>query len=117
MSAVQFSLDNLTVIIDNNGMQSDGASRGIMDVSGRYARVLATFGCDTIEADGHNLEELLAVLENPKKDGSPKAVVAHTVKGKGISFMEGNNDWHHNRLTEKQYLEAMKELEAAEAWK
>lgn len=117
MSAVQFSLDNLTVIIDNNGMQSDGASRGIMDVSGRYAGVLEAFGCDTIEADGHNLEELLAVLGNPKKDGSPKAVVAHTVKGKGISFMEGNNDWHHNRLTEKQYLEAMKELEAAEAWK
>lgn len=117
MSAMQFSLDNLTLIIDNNGMQSDGDSSSIMNVSECYAGMLKALGCETSEVDGHSIEEILAVLKSHEENGKPKAIVAHTVKGKGVSFMEGNNDWHHNRLTEKQYFKALGELEATKAWK
>ncbi len=117
MSAVQFQLDNLTLIIDNNHMQSDGESQAIMSVSDRYAEMLRSVGCDVAEVDGHDIPSLLDVFQNQEANGKPKAVVAHTIKGKSVSFMEGNNDWHHNRLTEKQYLMALEELEASESWK
>ena len=110
MSAVNFSLDNLTVIIDNNNMQSDGSSSEVMNISNRYPAMFKAIGCDTFEVDGHNLAELLEVLRKPQHQ--IKVIVANTVKGKGISFMENNNDWHHNRLTEKQYQEALLELGA-----
>ncbi|MBO6179399.1 MAG: transketolase [Selenomonadaceae bacterium] len=120
MSAVQFELDNFTVIIDDNGMQSDGASKNIMDTSGKYFKMFNALGLDTREIDGHNTNEILKELKKSVMVGKPRAIIAHTVKGKGISFMEGNNEWHHNRLTEKQYLAALGELEKREAtgeWK
>ena len=109
MSAVNFSLDNLVIIIDNNHMQSDGFSRDVMNISDRYAQIFSSMGCDSFEVDGHSLEELCRVFSLPHKQ--VKVVVANTIKGKGISFMENNNDWHHNRLTEKQYQQALSELE------
>lgn len=108
-SAVNFSLDNLTVVIDNNHMQSDGLSSNIMDVSYRYPQIFKAMGCDTFEIDGHDLDALSQVFHQPQQQ--VKIVIANTIKGKGISFMENNNDWHHNRLTEKQYQDALSELE------
>lgn len=113
MSAVQFGLDNFTLVIDNNHMQSDGASEGILDVSGRYAAMLRTVGFEVLEVDGHDVAALMAAFQKEREGGKPRAVVANTIKGKGVSFMENNNDWHHNRLTEEQYQRAIAELEEA----
>ena len=110
MSAVQFRLDNFTLILDNNHMQSDGASEGILDVSDRYAAMLNAVGFETIEVDGHDVPALMEVFQREREAGKPRAVVAHTVKGKGVSFMENDNDWHHNRLTEEQYQRAIAEV-------
>lgn len=109
MSAVQFGLGGLVAIIDDNGLQSDGESRQIMDLSNLEQRFQA-FGWTTAAVDGHDLEALYDCLSDLGQDGKPKAVIAKTIKGKGISFMESNNDWHHNRLNEKQYLQAISEL-------
>lgn len=114
MSAVHFGLDNLTLIIDNNHMQSDGVSEGIMNVSERYAGMLNALGFQVIEIDGNNMEQVYAALLQSHEAGRPKTIIANTVKGKGISFMENNPEWHHNRLTREKYEAALEELEAAE---
>lgn len=113
MSAVQFGLDNFTLILDNNHMQSDGASEEILDVSDRYAAMLRAVGFETIEVDGHDASALMEAFQRTREAEKPRAVVAHTIKGKGVSFMENDNDWHHNRLTEEQYQRAIAELEEA----
>ncbi|WP_237141564.1 transketolase [Selenomonas sp. oral taxon 126] len=113
MSAVQFGLDNFTLVIDNNHMQSDGASEAILDLSDRYGAMLRAVGFETIEVDGHDVAALIDAFQSVRVEWKPRAVVAHTVKGKGVSFMENNNDWHHNRLTEEQYQRAITEVEEA----
>ena len=113
MSAVQFGLDNFTLVIDNNHMQSDGASEAILDLSDRYGAMLRAVGFETIEVDGHDVAVLIDAFQSARTEGKPCALVAHTVKGKGVSFMENNNDWHHNRLTEEQYQRAITEVEEA----
>lgn len=113
MSAVSFSLDNLTLFLDNNRMQSDGYSSEIMDVSDKYVGMLRALGFQTIEIDGNDIKQVYDAFMEPHEVGKPKAIVGNTVKGKGISFMENNNDWHHNRLTEEQLKLALDELETA----
>ena len=113
MSAVQFGLDNFTLVIDNNHMQSDGASEVILDLSDRYGAMLHAVGFETLEVDGHDVAALIDAFQSVRVEGRPRAVVAHTVKGKGVSFMENNNDWHHSRLTEEQYQRAITEVEEA----
>lgn len=112
MSAVNFQLENLTVIIDNNHLQSDGESRFIMDVSEKYPAMLHSLGFQTVEADGHDMEALVRAFELSHEAEKPKAVILDTVKGKGVSFMENDNAWHHSRLTKAQYEAAIEELEA-----
>lgn len=101
-------LDNLTVIVDCNGFQNDGAINKKMS-SQELKSKWQGFGWDSIMCDGHNINELLEKLKNKSKN-KPTAIIAQTVKGKGISFMENNNDWHHGRLTQKLFDEAIKEL-------
>lgn len=111
MSAVSFKLDNFTLMIDNNSMQSDGFSTEVLNVSGQYADMLKAVGFQVICVDGHDMNELISALDEKHIPHRPKAIVAKTVKGKGISFMENNNSWHHNRLTKMQFDLAMVELE------
>ncbi len=111
MSAVNFGLDNFTLFIDNNHMQSDGRSDGVMNVSDKYCSMLKALGFQTIVVDGNNVEELYNAFLEEHSKGLPKAIVGNTIKGKGISFMENNNEWHHNRLTKDQYELALAELE------
>ena len=109
MSAAQLKLDNLTAIIDYNKLQSDGDARTIIDLTdlaGKYR----LFGWDVREIDGHNIDQIVAAFDAPREAGKPRVLVAHTVKGKGISFMENNNEWHHNRLTKANYELALTEL-------
>ncbi len=109
MSAAQLRLDSLTAIVDYNKLQSDGDSTQIIDF-GDFASKFRSFGWDVREVDGHNIDAIVRAFEAPPTAGKPKVLVAHTVKGKGISFMENNNEWHHNRLTRASYDLAMAEL-------
>lgn len=111
MSIINFNLTNITLIIDNNKMQSDGLSENIMNISTKYSAILAAMGFTVIDVDGHNVKELASAFISSKKSEKPVVVMANTTKGKGVSFMENNPDWHHNRLTQTLYEQAMKELE------
>jgi transketolase len=109
-SASQFKLDNFTVILDDNKFQNDGASEDIMYYP-NYRERFQAFGFDALEIDGNNIVEVVDALQTEHTKDRPKAIIANTVKGCGISFMENDNSWHHNRLTQKYYEQAMKELE------
>jgi transketolase len=110
MAAAHFKLQNLIAIIDANGMQSDGPCKSIMDMASHEAK-WSSFGWETRSVAGHDVDALYkALTEERKVPNCPLAIVAKTVKGKGVSFMESNNDWHHNRLTQAQYESALQEL-------
>lgn len=109
MSAAQLQLDNLTAIVDYNRLQSDGDSRTIIDF-GDLAQKFASFGWHAVTVDGHSLEALTKAFSDSPNPGMPKAIIANTIKGKGISFMENNNEWHHNRLTKANYELAIAEI-------
>ncbi|OGO43853.1 MAG: transketolase [Chloroflexi bacterium RBG_16_58_8] len=110
MAAAHYKLDNLTVIVDNNGMQLSGCSNNIMTLE-PLADKWAAFGWDIIEVNGHDVYKLLWAFEEAKKTkGMPAAIIAHTVKGKGVSFMENNVDFHGKAPTPQQLEIALKEL-------
>lgn len=113
MSAVSFQLDNFTLFLDNNHMQSDGFSEAVMDVSDKYAGMLKALGFQVIEIDGNDVEQVYGAFMEPRQPHRPKAIIGSTIKGKGVSFMENNPDWHHNRLTKDQFDIALREVEAA----
>jgi transketolase len=109
--ASHFELDNLLVIIDANGFQAMGRTDEVMRL-GSLAAKLESFGFETREADGHDESALDAVIGEllALRSARPRALVAHTVKGKGVSFMEGDNRWHYTRLTPDAYARALAEL-------
>ena len=110
MAASHFKLNNLLVFIDNNKFQQTGTNSQIMD-TGDLKRKWQSFGWETVDLDGHNIEELTNYFKSIDKNQlKPKAVIANTVKGKGFSFSENNNDWHHSILTKKLYDKALEEL-------
>lgn len=111
MSAAAFKLDSLVVIVDRNGIQCDGTTKDVLD-SADLAAKFASFGFDVHEVAGHDIPELLSILQQATSDKNekPKVIIADTVKGKGISFMENQAEWHHGVLSEAQYKEAMQEL-------
>ena len=110
MAAAHYKLDNLTVVIDNNGLQIDGPNDEVMSL-GDLAGKLRAFGYEVIElADGNDLDAIEKAL-SVKVVGKPKAILAHTVKGKGVSFMENQVGWHGKAPNEEQRQQALKELE------
>ena len=113
MSAINYRLDNLTLFIDNNHMQSDGHSTEVMNISDKYTGMLQALGFQVFDIDGNDMKQVYEAFKSPHQKGKPKAIVGNTIKGKGVSFMENNNEWHHNRLTKDRYDEAVKELEEA----
>lgn len=110
MSASHFKLNNLTAIVDNNNLQQTGSNEEIMS-SSNLSEKWKSFNWDVHEIDGHNIENILETLKLTSK--GPKLIIAKTIKGKGFSFSENNNDWHHNIMSKKQYEEALLELENA----
>lgn len=113
MSAVKYKVDNLTAIVDLNGVQLDGTTDEIMPM-GDVAGMFGGFGWNTIETDGHDFVALASALDRAKAfEGLPTVILAKTVKGKGISFMEGQAAWHGQALDERHYTRAMQELEVA----
>lgn len=111
MAAAHYNLDNLVLILDRNGLQISGNTEDVMALRDIHLKYEA-FGFNVIETDGHNYEDLMAAftLARHTKE-KPTLIVANTVKGKGISFMENVAAWHHGVLNEEQYMQAMKELE------
>lgn len=109
--AAHFKLDNLVVIVDKNGFQAMGTTDDVMAL-GNIEEKLRAFGFDAVTIDGHDETAIDAAYSNMKaaRNGKPKAIVAASVKGKGVSFMEHENIWHYTRLTPETYAAAITEL-------
>ena len=111
MSTAHFKVDNLTAILDNNGLQIDGWNREIMNLQ-PFSKKWQAFGWHVIEVDGHSFNELFAAYNQAKQvKGQPTVIIAHTIKGKGVSFMENNPDFHGKAPTAAEVEIALKELE------
>jgi transketolase len=113
MCAGHQKASNLTVFVDNNNYQSGGT---VGEVSGVYpiADKWRDFGWHVQEIDGHDMGQILQAVENAQREKErPSAIIAKTVKGKGVSFMIGDNSWHKRVYTEKEYEIAMRELGGA----
>ena len=111
MFAASQKLDNVVAIIDFNKWQATGRSQEIMALDPLREKWEA-FGWSAYEVDGHNFDELLKVLENvPDGTGKPIAIIAHTVKGKGVSFMEDDNNWHYRSPSSEEVEKSFVELE------
>ena len=110
MSAVKFSADNLIAIVDRNHVQLDGPSDKVMplgDLAGKWR----TFGWYVLECAGHDIQALHTAIRTAQAHTeSPTVIIADTVKGKGVSFMEGKNTYHGKQITDEEYAAAMKEL-------
>lgn len=112
MFAAHYKLDNLTLFVDNNGLQIDGAVSEVMNPT-PVAEKYKAFGWHVIEIDGHDFNQIEAAVNEAKSvKGKPTAVICKTVKGKGVSFMENQAGWHGVAPNEEQYNEAMKELDS-----
>ena len=109
MCASSLNLDNITLIIDKNQYQQTGSTQDILKNNNLFEKV-KNFDWNTINVDGHDINQLLSAFSKNYSNGKPKAIIANTVKGKGISFIENDNNWHHSILTKKNYDEAIKEL-------
>ena len=112
MAAAHYKLDNLCIVVDNNGLQIDG---NIADVMSPYPIVdkLESFGFYVQAIDGHDFDAIEAAFANAKAtEGKPSAIVIKTVKGKGVSFMENDAGWHGKAPNDAEYAQAMTELKA-----
>ena len=109
MSASHYGLDNMTLIVDCNGLQSDGFSKDIMNTDSLESK-LSAFGCTVFSVNGHSERDITKAL-TAEHNGRPKAIVAYTSKGKGVSFLENKQSSHHLVLNDEQYKIAIMEVE------
>jgi transketolase len=109
--AVANKLDNLIVFVDKNGLQGFGNTADILGDTAA-GKVWNAIGFDCVEVDGHSISALLGAKEQMKalKNGRPKLIIANTVKGKGIPYMESKMEWHYLPMNEAQYQEALKKI-------
>jgi len=111
MFAAHYKLDNLTVFLDHNGLQIDGRNEDVMNIEPIDEKFKA-FGWNVINIDGHNFEEIISAIEEAKNtSGKPTMIIANTVKGKGVSFMEDQAGWHGKAPSKEEAEQALKELE------
>ena len=110
MQAAHRNLDNLIAIIDRNKLQIDGCTENVMAL-GDVSEKIKAFGWNVIEIDGHNIEEIYSAVEKAKESDKPFAIIARTIKGKGVSFMENQAGWHGKAPNDEQLELALKELE------
>ncbi|HTC94969.1 MAG TPA: transketolase [Terriglobales bacterium] len=113
MFAPYHKLSNLTVIVDYNHQQLDGFTKDILDVDPLAAK-FSSFGWNAVEIDGHNFDQVIPALEKARANtsGKPTTIIANTVKGKGVSFMENNPKWHGVAPKPEEVAAAVKELES-----
>lgn len=108
ITASENNLDNIFIVVDCNGHQNDGAINEKMNFK-QIKKKWAGFGWNTVACDGHDIDQIIKSFKK-KIRNKPTAIIAKTVKGKGVKFMENNNDWHHGRLTKSLYLQSTKLL-------
>ena len=109
MNASHRKLDNLIAFVDRNRLQIDGSTdnvKALGDVKAKFE----SFGWAAVEIDGHNISEIYSTIENAKNSDKPFVIVANTVKGKGVSFMENNAGWHGKAPSDEDLQKALKEL-------
>ena len=110
MSAAHYELDNLVAIVDRNGIQNDRWTHEVMELEPLPAKWSA-FGWHTLEIDGHDISQVLVALDEAgRTKGKPTAIIAKTVKGKGVSFMENNPDFHGKAPSKEQLAQALEEI-------
>ena len=110
MTSHHYKLDNLCVIVDNNNLQIDGKVEDVMNI---YPIVdkFKSFGFETIQIDGHNITQIMEALGQARKiKGKPTVIIAKTIKGKGVSYMENQAGWHGKAPNEDEYKRAINEL-------
>lgn len=108
MSAYQYRLDNLVAIIDRNHLSYDGDTEEVMALESLEDKMKA-FNWNTIGCNGHDTADLLRAFSEIK-EGVPNVIIADTVKGKGVSFIENRREWHHSRISMEQYEQAKREI-------
>lgn len=110
MAAKRNGCDRLTVFVDQNGFQSGGAVSEISAADNLQGK-FAAFGWHVLSIDGNDMDAVLHAIDQAKENaGVPTVIIAQTVKGKGVSYMENNNLWHKYKITEEQWKQAMREL-------
>lgn len=112
MAASHYSLENLIAVVDVNHCQVDGMTNDVMDL-GDLQLKWKSFGWNVCSCDGHDTEKLSSAISGflKNKNGKPSVVIAETIKGRGVSFMEGNYKWHSGKLNESQYEEGLSDLQ------
>ena len=111
MASAKYKLDNLCVIVDNNNLQIDGTIEEVMN-SYPIDEKFKSFGFQIINIDGHDIDEIIKAFDVAKEvKGKPTCIIAKTVKGKGVSFMENKVEWHGKAPNEEEHKQAIKELE------
>lgn len=111
MLSSHLGLDNLIAIVDRNGLCIHGSTEEINKLN-PFSDKWKSFGWNTIEIDGHNMNQIVASLRNAKEtsNGKPTVIIANTIKGKGVSFMENSHKWHHGGIDDETYRKAFSEL-------
>ena len=110
MTANKYKLDNLCVIVDNNNLQIDGTIEEVMS-SYPIDEKFKSFGFNVLNINGNNIEEIINAFESAKKTkDKPTCIIAKTIKGKGVSFMENKAEWHGKAPNEEEYIQAMREI-------
>jgi transketolase len=111
MAAAHYKLDRIIAFVDYNKMQIDGLNKDVMNLE-PFTDKWRAFGWHVIEIDGNDFSQVLSAIDDAKKvKGQPKMIIAHTIKGKGVSYMENNVDFHGKAPNEEEIKQALKELE------
>jgi len=114
MAAAHYKLDNLTAILDHNSLQITGATRDIC-CNEPLDEKFRAFRWAVRTVNGHSISELTTALSTPPEPGKPTLIIANTIKGRGVSFMENIARWHHGVPSESEFQQALGELDAAES--
>jgi len=113
LTAAHYKLDNLIVIVDYNKLQITGWTKDVC-ATDPLEQKFSAFGCSVRHVDGHDIEALTAVLKSvPFEKDKPSVIIAHTIKGKGVSFIENNYKWHHHVPSDAEFEQSMNELDQA----
>ena len=111
MSAAKFNSNNLIAIVDNNKVAQDSLTKDLKNLEPLEEKWIS-FGWDVFRIDGHNMNDIMATLSLPNHSNKPRVIIADTIKGKGVSFMEGDKGWHGVAPNEKDLNRALEELES-----